>query len=33
VIAWLVFGETLGGLALAGMVLAVGGVYLARART
>jgi crossover junction endodeoxyribonuclease RuvC len=30
VIAWLVFGETLGGLALAGMVLAVGGVYLAR---
>ena len=33
VIAWLVFGETLGGLALAGMALAVGGVYLARART
>jgi drug/metabolite transporter (DMT)-like permease len=31
-IAWLVFGETLTGLALAGMVLAVGGVYLARAR-
>lgn len=31
IIAWLVFGETLGGLALAGMVLAVGGVYLARA--
>jgi drug/metabolite transporter (DMT)-like permease len=31
-IAWFVFGETLGGLALAGMVLAVGGVYLARAR-
>ncbi len=30
-IAWLVFGETLTGLALAGMVLAVGGVYLARA--
>ncbi|EXI75922.1 MAG: putative amino-acid metabolite efflux pump [Candidatus Accumulibacter sp. SK-11] len=29
-IAWLVFGETLGGLALAGMVLAVAGVYLAR---
>lgn len=32
VIAWLVFDETLGGLALAGMVLAVGGVYLARSR-
>lgn len=32
IIAWAVFGETLGGLALAGMVLAVGGVYLARAR-
>ena len=32
VIAWFVFGETLTGLALAGMVLAVGGVYLARAR-
>ena len=32
VIAWLVFGETLGGLALGGMVLAVGGVYLARTR-
>jgi drug/metabolite transporter (DMT)-like permease len=31
VIAWLVFGETLGTLALAGMALAVGGVYLARA--
>jgi drug/metabolite transporter (DMT)-like permease len=31
VIAWLVFDETLGGIALAGMVLAVGGVYLARA--
>ncbi|MEF8700731.1 MAG: DMT family transporter [Candidatus Accumulibacter sp. UW26] len=31
VIAWLVFGETLGSLALAGMALAVGGVYLARA--
>lgn len=31
-IAWFVFGETLGGLALAGMALAVGGVYLARAR-
>ncbi len=30
-IAWLVFGETLTGLALAGMVLAVAGVYLARA--
>ncbi len=30
VIAWFVFGETLTGLALAGMVLAVGGVYLAR---
>lgn len=30
-IAWLVFGETLTGLALAGMVLAVCGVYLARA--
>lgn len=30
-IAWAVFGETLEGLALAGMVLAVGGVYLARA--
>lgn len=32
IIAWLVFGETLNGLALAGMVLAVGGVYLARSR-
>jgi drug/metabolite transporter (DMT)-like permease len=31
VLAWLIFGETLGGLALAGMVLAVSGVYLARA--
>jgi drug/metabolite transporter (DMT)-like permease len=31
VIAWLVFDETLSGIALAGMVLAVGGVYLARA--
>jgi len=31
-IAWAVFGETLSGPALAGMVLAVGGVYLARAR-
>ena len=31
IIAWAVFGETLGGLALTGMVLAVGGVYLARA--
>jgi drug/metabolite transporter (DMT)-like permease len=31
VLAWLIFGETLGGLALAGMVLAVCGVYLARA--
>lgn len=31
VIAWLVFGETLSGLALAGMALAVYGVYLARA--
>jgi drug/metabolite transporter (DMT)-like permease len=30
VIAWLVFGETLGGPGAAGMVLAVGGVYLAR---
>ena len=32
IIAWAVFGETLGGPALAGMVLAVSGVYLARAR-
>ncbi|HPP48294.1 MAG TPA: EamA family transporter, partial [Accumulibacter sp.] len=32
IIAWLVFGETLTGLALAGMVLAVSGVYLARAK-
>lgn len=31
IIAWAVFGETLGGLALIGMVLAVSGVYLARA--
>ena len=31
IIAWLLFGETLGALAVAGMVLAVGGVYLARA--
>jgi drug/metabolite transporter (DMT)-like permease len=31
IIAWFVFDETLSGLALAGMVLAVGGVYLARA--
>ena len=31
IIAWAVFGETLSGLALAGMILAVGGVYLARA--
>ncbi|WP_300455481.1 DMT family transporter [Accumulibacter sp.] len=31
VIAWLVFDETLPALALAGMALAVGGVYLARA--
>lgn len=30
VIAWLLFGETLSGPALAGMVLAVGGVWLAR---
>ena len=30
-IAWLLFGETLGALAVAGMVLAVSGVYLARA--
>lgn len=29
IIAWAVFDETLGGLALAGMVLAVGGVYMA----
>ena len=33
VIAWAVFGETLTGLALAGMMLALGGVYLARGRT
>lgn len=31
VIAWLIFDEKLGGLALAGMALAVAGVYLARA--
>ncbi|HMW17859.1 MAG TPA: DMT family transporter [Accumulibacter sp.] len=30
IIAWLVFGETLTGLALLGMILAVSGVYLAR---
>ncbi|MBK8743495.1 DMT family transporter [Propionivibrio sp.] len=30
IIAWAVFDETLSGLALAGMVLAVGGVYMAR---
>jgi len=30
VIAWLLFGETLSGVALAGMALAVGGVWLAR---
>lgn len=29
-LAWLLFGETLGGLALAGMTLAVWGVYLSR---
>ena len=29
-LAWLLFGETLGGLALAGMALAVWGVYLSR---
>lgn len=29
-LAWLLFDETLGGLALAGMALTVGGVYLAR---
>jgi drug/metabolite transporter (DMT)-like permease len=29
-IAWAIFGETLTGVALAGMVLAVGGVWLAR---
>lgn len=29
-IAWLMFGETLGGLALTGMVVAVAGVWLAR---
>jgi len=32
-IAWLLFGETLPPAALAGMVLAVAGVYLARARS
>ncbi|RDE50109.1 MAG: DMT family transporter [Candidatus Accumulibacter meliphilus] len=31
IIAWLLFDETLSGLAVAGMVLAVSGVYLARA--
>ncbi len=31
-IAWLLFGETLPPAALAGMVLAIGGVYLARSR-
>ena len=31
IIAWAVFGEPLSGLALAGMMLAVSGVYLARA--
>ena len=30
VIAWLLFDETLGAVALAGMAIAVGGVYLAR---
>ena len=30
VIAWLLFGETLSGIALTGMGLAVGGVWLAR---
>ncbi|GAB1394364.1 DMT family transporter [Rhodocyclaceae bacterium] len=29
-LAWLLFGETLGALALVGMALAVGGVYLSR---
>ena len=29
-VAWLLFGETFSGLALVGMVMAVGGVYLAR---
>jgi len=29
-LAWLLFGETLGGLALAGMAIAVWGVYLSR---
>ncbi|MFZ4535623.1 DMT family transporter [Propionivibrio sp.] len=33
VIAWLIFGETLSILAAAGMVLALGGVYLARGRS
>jgi drug/metabolite transporter (DMT)-like permease len=32
-IAWLVFGETLDGLAIGGMLLAVLGVYLARLPT
>ena len=31
-IAWFAFGETLSGLALAGMALALGGVYLARSQ-
>jgi drug/metabolite transporter (DMT)-like permease len=30
VFAWLLFGETFSGIALLGMVLTVGGVYLAR---
>lgn len=33
VIAWIVFGETLSAFALAGMMLALGGVYLARGRS
>ncbi len=33
VIAWFAFGETLTGLALAGLVLAVSGVYLARGQS
>lgn len=32
VLAWAIFGETLTGLALGGMVLAVAGVWMARAR-
>jgi drug/metabolite transporter (DMT)-like permease len=32
-IAWFVFGETLTALAMAGMVMALSGVYLARGRT